>query len=90
LYQNEEGKTLRATLAFLFFFSSVGMLLLLHVLGKFQWHEVRLGLGLLPGILVGYGLAARVAPHIDGGYSRATVLIISTVSALALIVKSLS
>lgn len=90
LYQYEEGKALRATLAFLFFFSSVGMLLLLHVLGKFQWHEVRLGLGLLPGILVGYGLAARVAPHIDGGYSRATVLIISTVSALALIVKSLS
>ena len=90
LYQYEEGKTLRATLAFLFLFSSVGMLLLLHVLGRFQWHELRLGLGLLPGILVGYGLAARLAPHIDGGYSRAAVLIISTVSAFALIVKNLS
>ena len=90
LYQYEEGKTLRATLAFLFLFSSVGMLVLLHVLGKFQWHELRLGLGLLPGIIIGYVLAARVAPHIDGGYSRGAVLIISTVSALALIVKSLS
>lgn len=90
LYQYEKGHTLRATLAFLYLFSSVGMLLLLHVLGRFQWHEFRLGLGLLPGILMGYAVASRVAPHLDRGYSRYAVLVISTVSALALIVKSLS
>ncbi len=89
LYQYEEGKTLRATLAFLYLFSSVGMLLLLHMLGRFQWHEIWLGLCLMPGILVGYALAARIAPHLDRGYSRYAVLIISTVSAAALIVKSL-
>ena len=90
LYQYEEGKTLRATLAFLFLVSSIGMLLLLHVLGRFRWYELWLGLGLLPGILVGYGVARRVAPHIDGAYSRTVVLMISTVIALALIFKSLS
>jgi uncharacterized protein len=90
LYQYEKGHTLRATLAFLYLFSAAGMLLLLHVMGRFQWHEIWLGLGLLPGIPIGYLLASRVAPHVDRGYSRAAVLIISTVSACALIVKSLS
>jgi uncharacterized protein len=89
LYQYEKGNTLRATLAFLYLFSSVGMLLLLHLMGRFQWHELLLGLGLLPGIPIGYALASRVAPHVDRGYSRYAVLIISTLSALALIVKSL-
>jgi uncharacterized protein len=90
LYQYEKGNALRATLAFLYLFSSVGMLLLLHVMGRFQWHELLLGLGLLPGILIGYAAASLVAPHIDRGYSRHAVLIISTMSALALIVKSLT
>jgi uncharacterized protein len=89
LYQYEKGNTLRATLAFLYLFSSIGMLLLLHVMGRFQWHEFLLGLGLLPGILIGYALASRVAPHVDRGYSRYAVLVISTASALALIIKSL-
>lgn len=89
LYQYEEGKTLRATLACLYLFSSGGMLVLLHVMGRFQWHEIRLGLCLIPGIIIGYALAARIAPHLDRGYSRYAVLVISTVSAIALIVKSM-
>lgn len=36
LYQYEKGNTLRATLAFLYLFSSVGMLLLLH-LDEWEW-----------------------------------------------------
>lgn len=63
------------------------MLLLLHLMGRFQWHELLLGLGLLPGILIGYALASRVAPHADPGYSRYAVLVVSTLSALTLIVK---
>ena len=88
LYQYEKGNTLRATLAFLYLFSSVSMLLLLHLMGRFQWHELSLGLGLLPGILIGYALVSRVAPHVDRGYSSYAVLIISTASAITLIVKS--
>lgn len=90
LYQYEKGNTLRATPAFLYLFSSVGMLLLLHLMGRFQWHEFLLGLGLLPGILIGYALASRVAPHVDRGYSRYVLLVVSTISALALIAKSLT
>ncbi|MBA2251772.1 MAG: sulfite exporter TauE/SafE family protein [Nitrospirales bacterium] len=88
LYQYEKGNTLRATLAFLYLFSSVGMLLLLHLMGRFQWHELLLGVGLFPGILIGYALASRVASHVDRGYSRYAVLIISAASALVLVVKS--
>ncbi|WP_447982998.1 TSUP family transporter [Nitrospira sp. Nam74] len=89
LYQYEKGQTLRATLAFLYLFSSVCMLLLLYFVDRFQWQEVWLGLGLVPGILIGYAMASFVTPELDRGHSRQVVLAISMASALALIVKSL-
>jgi uncharacterized membrane protein YfcA len=89
LYQHEEGNTLRATLAFLYFVSSIVMLAFLYAADHFGAQEVRLGLYLLPGYLAGYVLAAPVAKILDRGYSRAAVLVISTVSAVALVAKSL-
>ncbi|HJU05007.1 MAG TPA: sulfite exporter TauE/SafE family protein [Nitrospiraceae bacterium] len=88
LYQHEEGKTLRATLAVLYLFSSIGMLLLLHLAGRFGQHEFLLGCWLIPGFVLGYFLAGRIARMLDRGYSRAAVLVISSVSALILIAKS--
>lgn len=89
LYQQEKGETLRATLAFLYLFSSVGMLALLHAVGRFDWHELWLGVILTPGIVLGYLLSPRLAAFLDRGHSRSAVLIISTVSALVLIAKNL-
>lgn len=89
LYQREDGRTLRATLGFLYFLSSLMMLALLHVAGHFGGKELRLGLYLVPGFLAGYVLAAPIARTLDQGYSRIAVLLISTVSAVVLIAKSL-
>lgn len=77
LYQYERETSLRATPALLYLFSSVGTLILLHLMDRFQRHELMLGLGLLPGIVVGYACASRVSPHVDRGYSRHAVLAIS-------------
>lgn len=88
LYQHEEGASLRATLAFLYLVSSIVMLAFLFAANHFGTRELRLGLYLIPGYLIGYVLAAPVAKVLDRGYSRAAVLLISTVSALALVVKS--
>lgn len=90
LYQHEEGKTLRATLAFLYLFSSIGALLLLHLVGRFQWQHALLGLSLVPGILIGYLAAGKVAPLLDQGYVRPIVLLMSATSALTLIWRSMS
>jgi hypothetical protein len=88
LYQHEESKTLRATLAFLYFISSVLMVAFLHLGGRFELKELQLGLCLIPGFLIGYFLAAPIAKILDRGYSRIAVLIISTVSAIVLIARS--
>jgi uncharacterized membrane protein YfcA len=85
LYQHEEGKTLRATLALLYLFSSIGMLVLLHLAGRFGRHELALGGYLIPGFILGYVLSGRIAQWLDRGYSRLAVLVISSVSALVLI-----
>jgi uncharacterized protein len=88
LYQHEESKTLRATLGFLYFVSSILMLAFLYAANHFGVKELRLGLYLIPGFLAGYVLATPVARVLDRGYSRTAVLLISTVSAVVLVVKS--
>jgi uncharacterized membrane protein YfcA len=88
LYQHEAGKTLRATLALLYLFSSIGMLVLLHLAGRFGPDEFMLGCWLIPGFVLGYFLAGRIAQWLDRGYSRVAVLVISSVSALILIAQS--
>ena len=88
LYQHEDGKTLRATLGLLYFVSSIAMLALLHIAGHFSLRELALGAYLIPGFLIGYFLAGKLARTLDQGYSRIAVLLISSVSAIVLIVKS--
>ncbi len=88
LYQHEESKTLRATLAFLYVISSSMMVAFLHLGGRFEFKELKLGLCLIPGFLIGYFLAAPIAKILDKGYSRIAVLIISTASAVVLIARS--
>jgi hypothetical protein len=88
LYQHEDGKTLRATLGFLYFVSSIVMLAFLSAANHFGMNDVRLGLYLIPGFVAGYVLATPIASVLDRGYSRAAVLLISTVSAIVLVVRS--
>ncbi|HEX5057030.1 MAG TPA: sulfite exporter TauE/SafE family protein [Gammaproteobacteria bacterium] len=89
LYQREEARTLRATLAVLYCISSAVMVAFLHLGGRFELKELRLGLCLIPGFLIGYFLAAPIARVLDKGYSRIAVLVISTVSAIILIARSI-
>lgn len=89
LYQHESGRTLRATLGFLYLLSSLMMLAFLHLAGHFGGKELRLGLYLVPGFLAGYVLAAPIAKALDRGYTRIAVLLISSAGAVALVVRSL-
>jgi uncharacterized membrane protein YfcA len=89
LYQYEPGQSLRATLAFLYLVSALAMLGALRLAGRFGFEELVLGLHLVPGFVLGYFAAQGLAAYLDRGYSRLAVLVISSLSALALIVKSL-
>jgi uncharacterized protein len=88
LYQHYSGPSLRATLAFLYFLSSVTMLIFLHLAGRFGVDELVSGLMLVPGFALGYLASPKLARLIDKGLARSAVLTLSTLSALVLIWRS--
>jgi uncharacterized membrane protein YfcA len=88
LYQHHTGPSLRATLAFLYFTSSLTMLVFLHFAGRFGADELVSGFFLIPGFILGYFLSPIFAKKIDKGLARPAVLVISTVSACLLIMRS--
>ncbi|MEO8445715.1 MAG: sulfite exporter TauE/SafE family protein [Gammaproteobacteria bacterium] len=89
LYQHREGPQLRPTLAFVYAASSVVILAFLAAVGRFGLHQAILALLLVPGYVLGYLIAAPLTRLLDRGYSRLTVLLLSTVSAAVLLVRSL-
>ena len=90
LYQHQDGSTIRATLAFLYFISSIIMLLVLNFTGRFGVDELISGIYLIPGFIFGYLFSPTLVSYIDKGYARTAVLMISTFSACALIWKSIA
>jgi uncharacterized membrane protein YfcA len=88
LYQHFPGRMLRATLAFLYFVSSIVMLIFLHFAGRFGGDELRSGFLLVPGFVAGYFLSPRLAAFVDRGYARPVVLVVSAASAGLLILRS--
>lgn len=90
LYQYHDGKSLRATLGFLYFLSSILMIFLLHVHDQFGLVQIKQGLLLMPGFILGFLIAQPIARYLDKGYTRPVVLIIAFASAFYLIVKSIA
>jgi len=89
IYQHFPGPALRATLAYLYFVSSIVGLTFLHLAGRFATPELVSGVFLMPGFVIGFFLAPRLAAFVDKGYARPLVLIVSTTSAAFLIWRSL-
>jgi len=89
LYQDESGPRLRATLALLYFTGAIMILIALYFANHFGAVELTLGCLLIPGFIIGLFIAQRLAYLLDKGYTRNTVLIIATLSAITLITKSI-
>jgi uncharacterized membrane protein YfcA len=89
LYQFEESKVIRATLGLIYFVASLLMLLFLHLAGHFEYTDILLGVYLIPGFVLGYLFAGKIAQFVDRGYARPAVLVISAISASVLIINSL-
>jgi uncharacterized membrane protein YfcA len=90
LYQYHEGRTLRATLGFLYFLSSIMMIILLRLHDQFGLLQMKQGVLLMPGFVLGFLIAQPIARFLDRGYTRPVVLIIAFASAFYLIVKSVA
>jgi len=89
LYQRYQGAQLRGTLSGIFVIGTIISLVFLGVIGKFGWFEVQLAMVLLPGILVGFLISGRTARLLDEGWIRPAVLILASLSAVAVIIKNL-
>ena len=90
MYQHEKGPTIRATLSLIYMFGCIFTITVLSATGKFGAEELLYGLYLTPGYIAGYVLSLKVRPYLDAGYSRIVILLISSLSAITLIMKSIS
>lgn len=89
VYQRRSGPELRATLAAYFVVGAAFSLAMLAVVGEFGWAELRLGLVLFPGMLLGYFASGTLARVLDRGYTRAAVLTFATASSMVLLLREL-
>jgi uncharacterized membrane protein YfcA len=89
VYQRRSGPELRSTLAAYFLVGAAFSLLMLAVVGEFGMSDLRLGLLLVPGMVLGYATSGVVARRLDRGYTRAAVLLFASASSIVLIVREL-
>ncbi len=89
LYQDQAAGRIRATLAILYTGATLIMLVMLFSFGEFGADDIRSGLLLVPGFLLGYWLAFRWTLKVSRGRARVGVLLVSGVAAVALILRSL-
>jgi uncharacterized membrane protein YfcA len=89
VYQRRSGPELRSTLAAYFLVGAAFSLLMLAVVGEFGMSDLRLGLLLVPGMVLGYATSGVVARRLDRGYTRAAVLLFASASSIVLLLREL-
>ncbi|MFD0688805.1 sulfite exporter TauE/SafE family protein [Actinomadura fibrosa] len=89
LYQRESGPRVRATLAAFFTLGALLSLLTLAAAGRLPAEQVTAGLALTPFVFAGFLVAGPLRRHLDGGRTRAALLLVIAASATALIVRNL-
>lgn len=88
LYQHQDGPTIRATLAAFFAVGQVVSLLALLGSGVVEARAAWTGAVLIPGTALGAYLARLLRHHVDAGRMRPAVLAVTSVSAVALLVRA--
>lgn len=89
LYQYQKAQVIRGTLSAFFTLGTIISLLSLSYVGKFTFVEFKLFLWMLPAFTIGFWLSQYVTKYLDKGYTRAAILIISSLSAIFVIGKTI-
>jgi uncharacterized membrane protein YfcA len=85
--QHETPERLRATLCAFFAVGCTISLLALAIVGAFGVSQIGQGFALMPGVAIGFACAPLVARMLNRRRARIAVLTISTLSALALLLR---
>jgi uncharacterized protein len=89
VFQHSTGPELRGTLARTLLAGQVMSLAVLAVGGRIGGLELRQGLALVPGVLVGLLGGPALAARLDQGRTRGAVLVVCAASAAVLLVEAL-
>lgn len=87
-FQHVSGPRLRGTLSAVFAPTGVAILGALWLSGHFGRHELLLGLGLLPPVVAGFAVSGPLAPYLDRGWLRPTLLAVSALAAIGAIITA--
>jgi len=90
LLSGKDAKQFRAALSAFFIFSSTIALAILAITGLLELKHFWLSLMLLPSVVLGYIVAGRLVGKVDKSKTRNMTLILCSVSALVLTVKSIA
>ena len=90
LYAGQRGPVIRGTLSVVFVVGGFISIAALAVVGKLGGVELGFALILQPPVLIGFWLSRRLAAHLDAGRTKAAVLSVSVLGALAVIVAELA
>ena len=85
--QHEPPERLRVTLCAFFAVGCGVSLVALAIIGTFDFNQMGLGLALLPGVAIGFVCAPLLARLLNRQRARIAVLTISTLSAVALLLR---
>jgi uncharacterized membrane protein YfcA len=83
LYQHERGDLVRSTLATYFLVGALMSMVALALVGRLGGREITMGLGLMPGILVGFAASRWTSRWLDRGRTRAAVLLVAAIAGLS-------
>lgn len=87
--QRQTGARLRATLAAFFLIGASTSLVALAIGGQLSRRELGYGAGWIPFVVAGFGLAIPLQNRIPARLLRTSVLVLSGVSAVAVLLRSL-
>lgn len=88
VYQHESGPLVRGTLSFIFLVGSFVSLATLVAFGELNADDLRIGLAISPGMIVGFLVSSRLAPVLDTRSLRPAILALAGVAAVAVLVKA--
>lgn len=90
LYKDERGPVIRATLATIFTMG-IAITLSTRILGgEITATDVRIAAVIFPGLVVGLGVSRLLRHRLEGAPIRAAILVLSTLAAVGLLIRSVS
>lgn len=89
LLAGKDAGQFRAALSAFFIFSSMIAFIILIFAGLVEWRHIWLSFALLPSVVLGYFVAGRLVGRVDKTKTRNATLLLCSISALVLTIKSL-